>query len=170
MSRRNGLAAVGGLLFLAGLSAAPATAQSTSNDVVPFDEFIRRVASARSVDWVGVPGSSVSDIASFRAMRRHILKLYKGIHGVRSHAFGGQVYDCVPQRSPTANRSRMPAPPPGSGSSGPPAPAAPPAEAWTACGAGTVPMRRVTLEEMARLGGTRGLLRRSPGGGDERRF
>jgi hypothetical protein len=124
-------------------------------------------------------------------MRRHILNLYKGVHVTHSFLQGALTFDCIPiEQQPSVRLLGLKdiAPPPAfpagveaaapAGSS----PAAfsqsgEPKEASlvldaspdpfgnaTSCEAGTVPIRRITLEQMSEFPNLRAFLGKSPGG------
>jgi hypothetical protein len=132
---------------------------------ITFDEFLKGTATAKHEDFVA-GGAAVSDPAEFEKMRRHILSLYEGISA--RHSFierGGSYVDCIPidqQPGVRAAGGYIAEPPPFTQPSKP--------SAWVQaihaplrpglndsfgneqyCPTGTIPMRRVTLEEMSRF-------------------
>jgi hypothetical protein len=124
----------------------------------PFSQFLRGLETAWSQDYVGAPGAAVKDSAAFEQMRRHLLDLYAGIRVSHSFATDGQVFDCVPIGEQPSLRRQAPnavtAPAWGQWA-GVPAIAG---DRWLAteiqaqgCPTGTIPMRRITLEEITRF-------------------
>ncbi|GAA1109901.1 neprosin family prolyl endopeptidase [Kitasatospora arboriphila] len=132
-----------------------------------FAQFIDDVASARHDEFTRRSRSATAGEDEFAAMRQHILGLYSGVDV--PHSFvddNGQIFDCVPIEDQPSLRggAEGPAVPPDA----PPQPA-PRGEAPAlpvqpqlrsdrldkfgnpmSCPPGTIPMRRVTLEELAR--------------------
>jgi hypothetical protein len=130
---------------------------------VPFAEFLAGALAARFEDYKDAPGARVADEASFEEMKRHLASLYRGVSVRLSflHPDGHHV-DCVPiEQQPGLCRSPPPslgctAPPGTPGAAGPAPPEAPAPEQErfgqeTSCPEGTVPMRRITLEELTRF-------------------
>ncbi|MCV9937700.1 neprosin family prolyl endopeptidase [Boseaceae bacterium BT-24-1] len=141
-----------------------------NGSITDFRRFIDEVASAKrdAVDAVGE--ATVADVEAFETMRRHVLGLYEGVEA--QHTFmdhGGQIFDCIPvEQQPSLRGSDAkvavpPALPPRRPDSGNGADSdvvirsslSPDRYdrygnlAW--CPNGTIPMRRVTLEELARF-------------------
>ena len=160
--------------------------------VTSFDEFRDRVESAKpesfkdSAPALGADGGGEAELG---AMKAHILSLYKGVKVVHSFAMpDGDVVDCVAIESqPTLSHTDLkghtiqltppapePLPPPVGGVAGP-KPEMVDAHLGEgkvdaygnkmSCPDGTIPMRRVTLEEMARFKTTTEFFQKSPGGG-----
>jgi hypothetical protein len=138
----------------------------------PFAQFVQGLESARPSAYLGRPGSAVASTAEFERMRRHLLRLYRGVTVTRSFVLDGQVFDCVPvDRQPGVvlqGVNRLAAPPPN-----PPARGAPGQDADERagaaggeqdCAAGRVPMRRVTLAEVTRFATLRDFLSKAPTG------
>lgn len=137
-----------------------------SNHFITFDEFLKGIATARHEDFVA-RGATVSDPAEFEKMRRHILSLYEGISA--RHSFvenGGSYIDCIPidqQPGARAAGGKIAEPPAFFSKSTPPAAGRklvePPLRRGRKdsfgneqyCPDGTIPMRRITLEEMSRF-------------------
>jgi hypothetical protein len=136
------------------------------SNFITFDEFVRRIASARHEDFVA-RGAVVSDRAEFEKMRRHILSLYEGVsvkHSFIEHA--GSYADCIPidqQPGRRATGGKIAEPPAFFSKSAVPPAGATPVQAPLRrgakdrfgneqyCPAGTIPMRRLTLEEVSRF-------------------
>jgi hypothetical protein len=127
-----------------------------SDAVVPFRRFIESVRSARASDYLSRPGSAVLDAAAFEAMRSYILRYYEKRDAVSSVVDGaGAVFDCIPvaQQIGLRDRAASEAAPPDAPSPAP-EPGVPPAgSASTAASAppGTIPVRRITLEDLVRF-------------------
>lgn len=144
---------------------------------VTFDAFVQQVRSAKPEDYVGKPGRQVESAAAFQEMQAHLLKLYEGV--TVSHSFYDKSHyvDCVPidqqpgLRRPGAPREKLQRDYPKTGI----VPAerketTPGPERKTEkiditlksgvrdsfgqelyCSEGTIPFRRLTLEEMTRF-------------------
>ena len=91
-------------------------------------------------------------------MRSYLLDRYGNTSVVASYASGGVVFDCV-RLAGTARPAPTPASPPTG------ATARATATAQHACPAGTVPVRRVTLEQLARFPTLQSFLSKDGGGG-----
>ena len=149
-------------------------AEKPSSPAGSFDQFVKDVASAKASDFMGKPGAKVESEAAFQEMKDHILKLYEGVKVEHSFSENGQLVDCVPigqqpgLRRPGAAREALQTEAPKS--------TVPPVEKKQGakaverksetldillkpgvrdtngqelyCRQGTVPLRRVTLEEM----------------------
>jgi hypothetical protein len=140
-----------------------------------FDDFISSVRSATWDDYRGKPGVQVESAAAFEEMKAHLLSLYDSVTPTHSFAEGHQVVDCVPLaqqpglRRPGAAREQLQRE--GPVVTSPPPPPAVSGAARTGntmdltlksgvkdsrgaemyCSTGTIPMRRITLEEMTRF-------------------
>lgn len=142
-----------------------------------FEEFYRGLTSARHDDFRAAPLAKVRDRDAFEEQRRHLLDLYKGAQV--QHSFvdsSGQIFDCIPvEQQPALRKSGKPlATPPMLPKGG--AETTPNAVGATflhperkdrygqamACPEGTVPVRRITLEEMSRFESLEHFLRKSP--------
>jgi hypothetical protein len=154
-----------------------------------FDKFVLGLANSDWDNFRERPQTKAKAPDDFEAMRRHLLSLYEGIHVTHSLSLGGQVFDCVPfdeQPSVRAGlapdaQSTLPPLPLDSGSEDRPADAkqaragsqalpgsfssAPQMrEQQAGCEKGTIPMRRVTLEEVTRFSSLREFLDKGPEG------
>lgn len=161
------------------ISHSTAIAQSASPSFVMFDSFMREVSAARATRYLQAPGSRLSDSTAFEEMRNHVLSLYQGVHVTHSFTYNSQYVDCVPVlQQPGARRLGLkempsppapPSPPPGM-SLVPSAPSSLATEVSDsfgnkmACEPGTIPMRRVTLEELSRYSSLDHYLRKTPDG------
>lgn len=132
--------------------------QINRSAVVPFHTFLHQVEAAKPQDYVSHPNSKIQDVEAFEEMRRYILGLYKGVHVKHSYLVGGQTVDCIPVKEQPAARDRggkIAEPPPESSQSTIPSAAA--------CEAGTIPMARITLEQLANFKTLHDFLSKSPG-------
>jgi hypothetical protein len=136
------------------LAAGPARAQAPSPE--PLAAFERGLERAVVSDFAGRPGTRVRDAAAFDAMRAHLLSLYRGMTATSTFAFDGEVYDCVPVAQQPSVRllglHTIDTPPdrPPAGTPLSSARVATVASAAKACADGTIPFRRITLEELTR--------------------
>jgi hypothetical protein len=117
-------------------AAAPAVSGAAA---VPFADFVAGVQRARYSDFAGKPGTEVRSEAAFEEMRRYLLDRYATARVSHSYVQDGATFDCA-------------------GSGGP-------APSGSACPAGTVPVRRVTLAELVRFPTLQSFLGKDPGGG-----
>jgi hypothetical protein len=162
---------------------------------VPFSEFLHGVAAADLTAFLARPETRARTPEAFEEMRRHILSLYEGVTpeaaaGMHSFVLDSQHFDCIAVEQQPAVRglglSHVEAEPP----SPPPHPRAE-EEAAAApegreridspltlglrdpfgneihCAAGTIPMRRVTLEEMSRFETLQQFFAKGPDGAGE---
>jgi hypothetical protein len=156
---------------------------------IPFAQFIQDTRSARFEDYAR-QRSAVRDPRNFEEMKAHILRLYEGVHPTNSFFENGSFVDCVPLRQQPGLRGALPARPDKA--------AIAPAQRRGAsiggrlpatraldltlkpnekdrfgsvkyCRSGTIPMRRITLEEMSRFDSLGGFLRRGKSGEGERK-
>lgn len=112
--------------------------------VLPFDDFMRGLKDAHSAAFVRRPGAAVKDAQAFEQMRDYLLHLYEGMHVRQSYRVGSQVIDCVPvNEQPSLRQSTkgIAAPPPGAADK----------DSGDGCAEGTIPMRRITLDELIRF-------------------
>lgn len=162
------------------------SAQADANEFVPFQQFLSSTAASASGDYMSRPGSRVQDAASFDEMRRYILTLYQGVQVGHSMIEGSQYFDCVPvAQQPTARLlgiSEIDAPPaempPGLDNELPPALDNEDQQQTTAavdssgaydrfgnpmrCEQNTIPMRRLTLDELTQYVTLSDFLARGP--------
>jgi len=171
-----------------GLSFAFGQAEATSGSnakFVRFEDFLAATRDANAGDYLARPTRRVKDAASFEEMRRHILTMYDGIEISHSFMLGASHFDCVPVMQQPSVRllgiKTLASPPP-------PSMLAPAAEAGedpsglpvrpasqidpdnpfdefgnsVACEANTIPMRRLTLDEMTRFETLRQFFQKSP--------
>jgi len=166
------------LVLAAMLPALPATtvAEDTASGTpfVSFSDLMRSVNSARAENYMGQHSAKVRDAAEFAAMRSYLLTLYQGVGVSHSFALDDQVFDCVPiMQQPSVRQlglSRIASPPPFSPSGAATASAAPEKRPtidrygnFQECADGTIPMRRITLDELSRFETLREFFKKAPG-------
>ena len=161
------------------------SAQETAQHFVPFDNFVSNTRSTEAGGLLARQGSKVADAASVEEMRQHILSLYDGVKVSHSFLLDGDHFDCVPTEQQPSFRalglkSIAAAPkealkkPEGAGESV--SKATPITSQLGAdqqfdeyghsrvCEANTIPMRRVTLEEVSHFKTLKNYLEKGPGG------
>ena len=142
---------------------------------VPFATFQKSLSAAQPQAYVGVGGRAVADAAAFTQMREHLLRLYGGITVHQTFELGGVVFDCVPLMQQPAVRlqglKQIATPPPpmqgvfGGGKRVQATDGSSDAFGNSRhCASGTIPMRRITLDEMTRFRTLRDFFRKGPGG------
>ena len=139
-------------------------------EIVPFDRFIAAVAEARPEQYADdlEAGARAAGVtletarAEFERMKKYLLSHYEGVHPVGSFLdSNGQTIDCVPfEQQPTVRAAikrgiKVPRPAPR------PLPASAPKPV---CPEGTVPMLRITLQQLARHGTLDHFFHKLPGG------
>jgi hypothetical protein len=161
-------------------------AQSGPRQFVPFRDFVAVTTAAQAGDYLGQPASRVQDAASFEEMRHHILTLYEGVEVTHSFILDSDHIDCVPIEQQPSVRilgiKHIASPPPLS--TLPPSGGDDEVEETAAysatqldperpfdefgnsvvCEAKTIPMRRLTLEEMTRFPTLREFFQKGPDG------
>ena len=149
-----------------------AHAQKEPFKFVPFKAFLQRVKDARASDFSSPPSSKVENAASFEEMRRYVLSLYGGIHVSHSYVIGSQIVDCVPiDQQPSLRgqgKQKIAPQPPDYGSVPAPLPqqapnATDPFGNIVGCGPETIPMRRITLEQLSQFRTLHDFLKKAPG-------
>ena len=175
-------AALSGALLCAG-GTVFAQSPSSVKEFVPFKNFLEKAKAADSFDFAR-PGSRVKDAAAFEEMRQHILSMYSGVEVKHTFVLYSDHFDCLPvAQQPTVRvlglKSIAAAPPQpllaepsGAGDpSGFRAAAAAQliAEKQTdefgnsvGCEQDTIPMRRITLEEMTQFPTLREFFQKGP--------
>ncbi len=161
----------------------PADAQTVPPKLVPFNDFLQQVSRVAPASYLARSTSRVKTAAAFEEMRQHILTMYGGVSVRHSFLLGSDPYDCVPiMQQPSVRlrglKSIAPAPPQPPVPTGLNAPANSPAaqtgqlpSGQTAdafgnsvtCEEGTIPMRRITLEELSRFETLRQFFQKGPG-------
>jgi len=165
------------LIALGVLAASAAlSAQTSPARLTPFNEFQAGLGTVKHTDYIGKAQVRVKQPADFEEMRQHLVKLYTGVKVTHSFVLESDTYDCIPINQQPSVRilgitKIAEAPPAGLVSeTKPEAAPAPKSELAphsasqakqvaevilkgkfgnsTHCEASTVPIRRVTLEEM----------------------
>jgi len=163
------------------MAAGPIYAQP-SGQFTPFQNFVVEVQTANPNNYVGQPGNLVRDAAAFEEMRQHILNIYEGVAITHSYVLDSHTFDCVPVLEQPGVRLRglgsIASPPPANGSSGAPGgdtaiagvnsqlPDDTSVDAFgnkLGCAEGTIPMWRITLEDLARWATLQDFFHKSPG-------
>jgi hypothetical protein len=156
-----------GVVLPGGLSLLPARGEEVPPKLTSFNTYIEGVRNAKPADFLGHPGSKVTDADAFEEMRQYILSRYRGVHIAHSYLQGSQVFDCVPVeqqpslRTPRAEsitsqppdraiRSHSGSDKPGNG---------------LGCEEHTVPVRRITLEQLSRFSTLKDFFKKAPIGG-----
>ena len=120
--------------------------------VIPFREFLD---ATRVMNHIR-EGRNLSD-RNFEAMRHHVLSLYQGVDVRQSYADGEDLFDCIPvEQQPSVRGLGL------SSIAAPPPPAEDASAGKSLCEAGTIPMRRIALEELMRFASLDEYLRKSP--------
>jgi hypothetical protein len=162
-------------------------AQSGSREFVPFRSFIANTTTADSAQYLASSTSHVKDAASLEQMRQHILTMYQGVEVNHSFLLHSQYFDCVPvEQQPSVRllglkniasvppQSVAPDKRPGddrmSGKSAAAASQLGPDDQFdpfgnsVQCEAHTIPMRRITLEEMSHFKTLQQFFEKGPNG------
>ena len=173
-------------MFCAALlaSAGYGQSESTTPDFVQFKDFLDRTQTVNSRDLVH-PESRVKEAVSFEEMRHHVLTMYEGVDVTHSFVMGSSHFDCIPVMQQPAVRmlgiKTIAAEPPQTSiapvagnheaAEGPTLPASLNRKNASdqfgnslTCEAGTIPMRRITLEEMTRFPTLRQFFEKGPNG------
>lgn len=176
------------------LTPALMNAQAKQSGFVPFQNFVEQTKSANAGEYMAQESSKVKDAASFEEMRQHILKLYDGVQVTHSFVLDGDPYDCVPIMQQPGVRSlglnSIASPPPANAL----APLAQVSSKLAAdkpnevtsqlapdqkfdsfgnslrCEANSIPMRRVTLDEVSRFSTLRNYFEKGPNGAGQVRL
>lgn len=155
-------------MLLVALSIGPAQGDMAPAKLVPFPTFIQSVKAANPNDFLGHSAFKVQDAASFEEMRQYILSLYDQVHVSHSYVLGSQTFDCVPvdqQPSVRALGTNKIA-------TEPPATKRPQhflAETndesgkTSGCEDRTIPMRRITLQQLSQFRTLKEFFRKDPG-------
>jgi hypothetical protein len=146
-----------------------------------FSEFMDSVHSGRQEYCVGKKGNKVANEAEFRSMKEYLTNYYQGFEVLHSFADGGSVFDCIPaeqQPSLRALGQKLAKVPDGpkKGKTGARENiggirAEPPLHPnrkdrfgnTMFCPPGTIPLRRITLDELARFETLRQYFQKSSG-------
>ena len=178
---------ISGLMLVLVALTAPLIAQSVSQQFVPFTSFLAATKAASSGDYVGQPANQVQDATAFETMRQHILTMYQGVEVNHSFVLDSSHFDCIPvEQQPTVRLlglkgiaatppQSMLAPPSiaGAQAAGLPVQSASqldPKKPFdnfgnsVVCEASTIPMRRLTLEEMTHFPTLQAFFQKGPDG------
>jgi hypothetical protein len=136
---------------------------SASGTAVSFDAFVASVSSARYQDYATRSDSRVRDQAAFQEMRTYLQNRYQGAVVSNSYTDGGGVFDCVRQGRLSASAPAPATVPSGAASSA--VSTASTASGAAGCPQGSVPTRRLTLDDLVRFPTLQDFLGKSPGGG-----
>ncbi len=166
-------------VLLLGGAAQPASAQGAG--FLPFDKFVAQLSTTPLSAQAARPQNKVSESSAFEEMRGHLLGLYAGMTVKHSYVLASHPYDCVPvMQQPSVRQQglKVLATPPTMPSASPPLSTQPAAEAVPAqidpsqatdpygnamgCESGTIPMRRVTLEDVGRFKTLADFFRKGP--------
>jgi hypothetical protein len=159
---------------------------NAQSQFVPFNQFMKSTAMAKQADFSARSDAAVKSAQSFEEMRQHVLTLYKGVNVTHSFMLDKNQFDCVPIGQQPSLRAiglqgAAPAPPetalpsklaPADNASGQLAAAASQISGdrqfdefsnSTTCEDQTIPMRRITLEEVTRFGTLNEFFQKGPG-------
>jgi hypothetical protein len=115
----------------------------------PLATYAATLSAARYSDYAGRPGVDVRDEAAFEDMRQYLIQRYADAQAATSVVSNGTVFDCIRQAGDTA--SPPPAPPPSASAQGSQGPTASATQSAIPCPAGSVPVRRITLDDLTRF-------------------
>jgi len=156
--------------------------QMEAGQFVSFPDFINSAHMADPGQYLARSGSGVQDAAAFEEMRLHILTMYQGVTVTHSFLLGSHYFDCVPVEQQPSFRllglTKIATPPPSpqlhqqdlrEGAAIPAVQVGPDNQFdqfgnSTRCEDHTIPMRRITLEDMSRFPTLRAFLSKSRGG------
>jgi len=154
--------------------------------IVPFAQFVQSLNAVRAEHYLNVPHSAIADEGSFEQMRSHLTSYYDGVQALHSFAdANGSIFDCIPIEQQVSRRgqtSPIPTPPDlpgaaGAAAAGPPMPdnrivqlhgdLQDPFGNQMLAPDGTIPVHRLTLENLSRFHTLRQFLQKRPatGGG-----
>ena len=155
-----------GFAAVVAMACGPAIAQSAADRFVPFGEFLQTLTAAPAEQYLaGAAANGVASTGAVEEMRSHILSLYRGVTVRHSFVLDDQYFDCVPILQQPSARAlglmKVPALPaalplPTNDDDGAPASQFAPGETADRfgnampCEQGTIPMRRITLQELSR--------------------
>jgi len=151
--------------------------------IVPFQQFVDSLHTALPEHHLNVPHSRIADEPSFGEIRAHLTNYYAGVESVHSFVdANGSVFDCIPVEKQFSLRGKevavakppdLPVDAKGPRAE-PPSPASPivqlhadladPFGNQMLAPEGTIPVRRLTLENLARFRNLREFFQKGPGG------
>jgi hypothetical protein len=128
----------------------------------PLATYAATLSTARYSDYAGRPGVGVRDEAAFEDMRQYLIQRYADAQAATSVVSNGIVFDCIRQAGDTASPP-PPAPPPSASAQGSQGPTASATQSVIPCPAGSVPVRRITLDDLIRFPTLAAFLSKGPG-------
>jgi len=159
-------------------STAMAQIGSPSMGVEPFAAFVAGLRSTTTTQMMAKPFAAVKTTDAAEEMRQHLLKLYTGVSVSHSYDLRGQIVDCVPANQQPSVRllnlktiAAVPASaPPSNGKAGTPHVTQQDSSGVDTfgnkqvCEAGSIPMRRITLDEVSRFPTLKDYFAKGPNG------
>ncbi len=170
--------------LLGALSVSSAQEPARTTSFLPFSDFVQSVKAADVNEAVARPNVKTVNSAAMEEMRQHLLKLYAGVNVGHSYVIGSQTFDCIPvneqpsvrilglrkiaQEPPTAAIALAPS----EGNRSIPAslsqlPAGKTEDEFgnpLGCEAGTIPMGRITLEQLSNFETLQKFFEKGPNG------
>jgi hypothetical protein len=155
-------------------------AQSGPSQFVPFKEFIANTTAANSAEYLTQSTNHVKNASEFEDLRQHILTMYQGVEVSHSFVLHSQYFDCVPTNQQPSVRllglksTAQPPPMPALGQDGLTTEAGEGAKQVgpgdefdefgnpTHCEENTIPVRRITLDELSRFETLQDFFKKSP--------
>ena len=110
----------------------------TDKSIADFGDFLAATRAARFADYAARPETRIAEAGEFAAMQRYILEHYESVKVVQSLRVGRQDFDCVARTERFAS----------SGESD-----------GIGCPPGSIPVRRITLDELTRCRSLRNFFR-----------
>jgi hypothetical protein len=143
----------------AGASGAGPTAE-------PLAAYVSTLSTARYADYAqrsgAGAGAGVRDETAFEAMRQYLVHHYEGVQATTNVVSDGIVFDCIRQAGGTVSPPTASAAPAGSGT-GSQGPSGSAAEQAVTCPSGSMPVRRITLNDLTRFPTLAAFLSKGPG-------
>jgi hypothetical protein len=156
------------LAFLIAAGAAvPVVAKPQSDAFKSLPQFLADVSAARYADYLGAPAVAVRSESDFNLMREHLLSQYEGVTATHSFLIDTQYVDCIPAMQQPSVRhlglTAIASPPPSPAvDAAVPSPGVmlqplltrglkDPLGNAISCDGDTIPMLRVTLDDLARF-------------------
>ncbi len=101
----------------------------TEKSITDFGDFLAATRAARFDDYAARPGTRVEKVGEFTAMQRYILEHYEGVKVMKSLRVDGQIFDCLTRTERFVTFGE---------------------HDGTGCPPGSIPVRRITLDELTR--------------------
>ncbi len=108
---------------------------------LPFPNFLAATTAATFEDYAARPKVKTSNAEEFTRMQRYVLDHYAGKSAVKSVFVGSHIFDCLVPQDPLPD---------------------PVLEDGDGCPQGSIPVRRITLEELTRFRTLRDFLGKTP--------